>query len=248
MKSTYLNSIKRTENMSGFAGDEFSEEGGSFFEGMDEDYGNADGEGDYYASGGSAPVAYSNPYIISVENTGTVSATATVFGFNQTLGQTNFGNPTAIRITDVISGTTAGYSLLMGQTVSKPFQIGKWRFESSSSTALLQTLSLQRTDANGFTNSKPLLLSQLKDAYQYQASILESKSTFTIDGNSFFTLLVPAGATITISMYPTVIASVRSEIVTGKLMNRTVPQRTNAKNTPITVINTNENVRSISGK
>lgn len=245
MKNTYLNAIARTENMSGMDG-EFAEEGGSFFEGMDDSYG-ADG-GEYYASGASAPVAYSNPYVISVENTGTTSATATVFGFNQTLGQTNFGNPTQIVITDLISGTTAGYALLMGQSQNKPFKIGKWRFKSSSSTALEQTISIQRTDASGFAQSRPLLLSQMVDAYQYQANILESKSVLTVDGNTFFTILIPASSSITISMYPVAIASVRNEIQTGKLISTSVAPRLSAKNAPITVINTNESVKAISGQ
>lgn len=241
----FTKSIAATERMSGFDGDEFNE-GGAMFSGLEDDgYMGMDGD-ESYASGGSQGVAYTDPYIISIENTGTVSRTATIFGYSQNFGSVNFGNSVDLVFTNIVN-PTGGYSQLLVQSFTKQFKIGKWRFESTSPTQMLQTLNLYISDANGYTQSKPLPLSQLKDPYQYNAQIVESKKMITVDANTYGTIIIPAGATLTITMYPTMIASIRRKMLGGNELNSTVAPRTAAKNTPITVINTTQPVRSLGG-
>ena len=124
--------INGTERMSGFDSYDSAEGDMSYF---DDDM-SFDSDAFSYATGTSnAPL--SDPYVIQYANTTTADVTAIVFGYNDYFGATNYGNNVAAVITNLQGGT---YGRLVGQTATKNFKIGKWRFQSSNLQQLQQTL------------------------------------------------------------------------------------------------------------
>ena len=172
--------INGTERMSGFDSYDSAEGDMSYFD----DDSSFDSDAFSYASGGSsAPL--SDPYVIQYTNTTTADVTAYIFGYNDYFGASNYGNNAATVITNLQGGT---YGRLLAQSNNKFFKIGKWRFQSSTSSQLQQTLTLTHVDANGKQYSTPLNLSIMRDAYQQQSDILDVTKTLTIDGNTFISL------------------------------------------------------------
>jgi hypothetical protein len=225
--------INGTERMSGF--DDY-ESDMSYF---DDDETGSDMS---YAGGPQGSAAMSDPYVIQYVNTTPGNLTATLFGYNDNFGAVNFGNPAGITITNLQGGT---YGRLLAQSNNKFFKIGKFRFQSATSSQLQQTLQLFHVDANGKQYSSPLNLSIMRDAYQFQADIIDVTKAVTIDGNSFITFTLIAAATLVISIFPTSVLSGKAELNGGTFLNRARAPRLSGKNVAPVIIQTSQGVKGI---
>ncbi len=231
--------IAGTERMSGFDSYDSAEGDMSYFDNDSMSY--FDGDDMSYASG-SANVGVSDPYVIQYENPTGGDLTAILFGYNDYFGATNYGNPAAIVITNLQGGT---YGRLIAQSNNKFFKIGKWRFQSATSSQLQQTLQLTHVDANGKQYTTPLNLSIMRDAYQQQNDIIDVTKPLTIDGNTFITFTLKAGATLVISMFPVSVLSGKAELNGGAFMNNARAPRLSGKNVAPVIIQTTQDVKGI---
>jgi hypothetical protein len=229
--------INGTERMSGFDSYDSSEGDMSYF---DDDM-SFESDAFSYANGPSnAPL--SDPYVIQYTNTTTADVTAYIFGFNDYFVATNYGNPTAVVITNLQGGT---YGRLIAQSNNKFFKIGKWRFQSATSSQLQQTLTLNHVDANGKQYSTPLNLSIMRDAYQQQSDILDVTKTLTIDGNTYISYTLKGSATLVISMFPVAVVSGKAVLNGGTSLNTARAPRLSGKNVAPVVIQTTQDVKGI---
>ncbi len=243
-KSRELKSyINGTERMSGFDSNAEGEMG--YFN----DESGADGEyAGSYADGGTGQMQ-SQEYIVSYYNSTSATVTCILFGFNDysrydstnaTTG--NYGNPTAVTITNIQGGS---YLRLLNQSNNKNFQIGQWRFISTTSAQLTQSLTINYVDANGDVMQKPFTLSVLKDPYQFQSDTLDIRKTITIDANTFLTFPLLATTTLTIAMWPNKILSGKAKLNGLSGDGRFAIPRVSGKNAANVVIQTSQDVKSI---
>lgn len=236
-KSRELKSyINGTERMSGFDSNAEGEMG--YFN----DESGADGEyAGSYADGGTGSMQ-SQEYIVSYYNSTSATVTCILFGFNDYATSTNYGNPTTVTVTNVQGGT---YGRLINQSNNKNFQIGQWRFISTTSSQLTQSLTINYVDANGDVMQKPFTLSVLKDPYQFQSDTLDIRKTITIDANTFLTFPLLATTTLTIAMWPNKILSGKAKLNGLSGDGRFSIPRVSGKNAANVVIQTSQDVKSI---
>ena len=239
-----LNAINGTERMSGIDSYDDAEGDYAYFEDGDGDFDDIEGynEPQYGASGTSRPQIISDPYVISYHNTGLVTETAILFGYNDYFGAVNYGNPATLTLTNLQGGT---YGRLLAQSNNKFFKIGKWRFQCSTSAQLQVTLNINHVDANGKTYSSPLNLSIMRDAYQQQSDIIDVSKPVTIDGNTFITFSIYAGVIFTISMFPIAIISGKAKLNGGTSVNSARAPRLSGKNVAPVIIQTTQEVKGI---
>jgi len=231
--------INGTESMSGF--DSSYEGDMDYFD--DDDMSYFDDDDMSYATGApNASSAVSDPYVIQYVNTTAGNLTAILFGYNDNFGAANFGNPAGITITNLQGGT---YGRLIAQSNNKFFKIGKWRFQSANAAQLQQTLQLTHVDANGKQYVSPLNLSIMRDAYQQQPDIIDVTKPVTVDGNTFASFTLIAGATMVISMFPVSVISGKAELNGGALLNRARAPRLSGKNVAPVIIQTTQDVKGI---
>jgi hypothetical protein len=190
-----------------------------------------------YAGGASAP-QLSQPYVFSFKETSGADVSAVIFGFNDNFNQANFGNAATTVITNLQTGTIAGYGRMVAQSNNKQFKIGKFRFQSADAAQLQQTVQIVHTDANGNTMSQPMNLSIEKDAYQQQSDLLDVVRVVTIDGNTSLTFTLKANATLTISMFPVVINNPKVALNGGRSINSAKAPRLSGGNVAPVIINT----------
>lgn len=242
-----LSAINSTEKFSGYDGDEMSYfDDMDNFDGDDMSYFDApnDESGMSYAVGNKA-VSVSDPYVISFQNTTLGNLTAILFGYNDYFNQPNFGNNVGIVITNVQTGTTAGYGRMISQSNNKFFKIGKFRFQSTNSPQLQITMNIYHVDANGKQYITPLNLSIMRDAYQQQSDIIDVTKQVTVDGNTYVTFLLYASATLTISMFPVEVISGKARLNGGNSLNAARAPRLSGKNVAPVIIQTSQNVKGI---
>ena len=252
-----LNAINGTERMSGFDSYDNADDM-SYFDDFDGDYMNADGDYDSYdgdafsyASGGATARVVSDPYVISYQNADVVSHTGILFGYNDYYNAPNYGNDPTVTITNLQTGTTAGYGRLVAQSNNKFFKIGKWRFQCSNSAQLQVTLNINHVDANGKQYSTPLNLSIMRDAYQQQSDIIDVTKPVTVDGNTYITFLLYGGAfgtsnpALTISMFPIEVISGKAKLNGGRSLNSARAPRLSGKNVAPVIIQTTQDVKGI---
>jgi hypothetical protein len=232
--------ISGTERMSGFDSYDSYEGDMSYFD----DSSSFDGDDFSYASGGSNTMNVSDPYVIQYANTTTANVTAILFGYNDYFGSTNYGNPVAVVITNLQGGT---YGRLIAQSNNKFFKIGKWRFQSSTSTQLQQTLSINHVDANGKVQTVPLNLSIMRDAYQQQSDIIDVTRPVSVDGNTYITFTLIGSATLVISMFPVSVLSGLAVLNGGQDLNTARAPRLSGKNVAPVIIQTSQSVKGITG-
>jgi hypothetical protein len=242
------NYISGTERMSGYDSYDSAEGDMSYFDdnnsfdGDDMSYSGDDAMS--YANGGSQNVGISDPYVISYQNTTSSNVTAILFGYNDYFGSTNYGNPTAVVITNLQGGT---YGRLIAQSNNKFFKIGKWRFQSTVPSQLQQTLTINHVDANGKQYSTPLNLSIMRDAYQQQSDILDVTKPVTVDGNTYVTFTLIGSTTLTISMFPVAVLSGKAKLNGGAYDNTARAPRLSGKNVAPVIIQTTQSVKGIAG-
>jgi hypothetical protein len=241
--------IAGTERMSGFDSYDSAEGDMSYFD--DDDSSDFDGDymsaasGDDMSYAGGAPNAMSpvsDPYVVQYENTTLGDLQAILFGYNDYFGALNYGNPAGITITNLQGGT---YGRLIAQSNNKFFKIGKWRFQSATSSQLQQTLQITHVDANGKQYITPLNLSIMRDAYQFQSDILDITKPLTVDGNTFVTFTLKASAILVISIFPISLISGKAKLNGGTSVNRAKAPRLSGKNVAPVIIQTTQDVRGI---
>lgn len=241
-----LNAINRTEKFSGWDGDSMSYfDDMDSFDGDEMSYGDGMNNAFDYAGGGNQAMQVSDPYVISYQNTTAGNVTAILFGYNDYYNATNYGNPTAVVITNVQTGTTAGYGRMIAQSNNKFFKIGKWRFQSTVSSQLQVTLNIYHVDANGKQYITPLNLSIMRDAYQQQSDIIDVTKQVTVDGNTYITFPLIASQTLTISMFPIEVISGKAKLNGGNSLNSAIAPRLSGKNVAPVIIQTSQNVKGI---
>jgi hypothetical protein len=148
-------------------------------------------------------------------------------------------------ITNLQTGTTAGYGRLIAQSNNKFFKIGKWRFQCSTSAQLQVTLNINHVDANGKQYSTPLNLSIMRDAYQQQSDIIDVTKPVTVDGNTYITFVLYAAAILTISMFPIEVISGKAKLNGGRSLNSARAPRLSGKNVAPVIIQTTQDVKGI---
>lgn len=235
--------IQGTERMSGFDSYDSAEGDMSYFD--DDDMSYFDNDGMSYASGPGAHHALSDPYVIQYQNTTTNDVTAILFGYNDYFGAFNYGNPAAVIITNLQTGTTAGYGRMIAQSNNKFFKIGKWRFQSATSAQLQITLQLTHVDANGKQYITPLNLSIMRDAYQQQSDIIDVSKPLTVDANTYIQFTLKASATFVISVFPVAILSGKAKLNGGANLNTARAPRLSGKNVAPVIIQTTQDVKGI---
>lgn len=232
--------INGTERMSGF--DDYEGNMSYFDDGDDNAFDYIDGDNLSYAGGSPSQTLVSDPYVIQYVNTTTTATTAYLFGFNDYFGATNYGNPASVVITNLQGGT---YGRLIAQSNNKNFKIGKWRFQSTTSSQLQVTMLINHVDANGKVQTTPLNLSIMRDAYQQQSDIIDVTKIVTVDANTFITFTLAGSATLVISMFPVAILSGKAELNGGAYLNSARAPRLSGKNVAPVIIQTTQDVRGI---
>lgn len=244
--------IDETERMSGFDSYDSAEGDMSYFDdesGFDgDDMSFFDGDEMSYASG-NAPIAVSDPYVVSYYNPTTGNVTAYLFGFNDFNNQTNYGNNASVVITNVQTGAVGtapgGYQRIISQSNNKNFKVGKWRFQSTTAAQLQITVQIVHVDSNGKQYTTPLNLSILRDAYQFQSDIIDITKPVTVDANTYLTFSLIAGATLTISIFPVSIISGKAKLNGGHALNKARAPRLSGKNVAPVIIQTGQEVKGI---
>ena len=154
------------------------------------------------ATGESDSAPTSQPYIVNIKNTNTVSGfPVTILGAYSTLAFTspNYQNNGAISITMGITGVTYGEFLY--QSMNKPFVVGLTYLQSSTANQVLETLTLIQKDVNGNESQKTLV--PTIDPYQQQSTIIAVKFSYKIDGFTAVVISsVLASTTAKIYFYP----------------------------------------------
>jgi len=245
--------IKGAERMSNF---DYNDADGdvSMFDaeglyGDDTSMSGADGYAD--ASGQSVMNTMSEPYIVQYANTVTTGGGTAVFmGYNDYFGTGGtFGTTGSISVTNLQGGS---YGRLLAQSQNKPFHIQKWRFQAASAMAvsnvtsqLAVTITINYVDGNGNLTTKPFNMSVLKDLYQQVTDAIDCTKPINFDGNTFLTIPILAGCTLTMSAYPTMILSDKSVLNGGNKAVISRAPRLSGKNVAPVIIQTTQDVRGI---
>jgi hypothetical protein len=228
------------EKMSGYDGMDYFEGDLSSFD-DDMDYFDGD-DAMSFATGNASAENVSDPYVIQYANSTLGTLTAVLFGYNNNFQSTTFGNPVGVTVTN-LQGSS--YLALLGQTSNKPLKIGKWRFQSASSSQLSQTLTISHFDANGKQYSTPLNLSIMRDAYQFQSDILDITKVIVVDANTQITFPLLASTTLVISMFPVAVLSSKAVLNGGTSLNTAIAPRLSGKNVAPVIINTNQRIGGV---
>lgn len=228
------------EKMSGYDGMDYFEGDLSSFD-DDMDYFDGD-DAMSFATGNATSENVSDPYVIQYANSTLGTLTAVLFGYNNNFQSTTFGNPVGVTVTN-LQGSS--YLALLGQTSNKPLKIGKWRFQSASSSQLSQTLTISHFDANGKQYSTPLNLSIMRDAYQFQSDILDITKVIVVDANTQITFPLLASTTLVISMFPVAVLSSKAVLNGGTSLNTAIAPRLSGKNVAPVIINTNQRIGGV---
>lgn len=155
------------------------------------------------ASGGSSAGlggATSQPYILNIANgAAPVLANVVVGGAYTNLQATNFGNVAAVAITMGIASLTYGEFLY--QTMNKPFVVGATYLSSSTTSQVLETLTIAQKDINGNESSKVIV--PTIDPYQQQTDKVVIAFNWKFDGFTSVTISqLLANATLKMYLYP----------------------------------------------
>lgn len=228
------------EKMSGYDGMDYFEGDLSSFD-DDMDYFDGD-DAMSFATGNASAENVSDPYVIQYSNSTLGTLTAVLFGYNNNFQSPTFGNPVGVTVTN-LQGSS--YLAFLGQTSNKPLKIGKWRFQSASSSQLSQTLTISHFDANGKQYSTPLNLSIMRDAYQFQSDILDITKVIVVDANTQITFPLLASTTLVISMFPVAVLSSKAVLNGGTSLNTAIAPRLSGKNVSPIIINTNQRIGGV---
>jgi hypothetical protein len=201
---------ERNENFLNFDGDGYGDD----FNFAD-DFNSFAGDENFMMATGAESAPTSQPYIVVVKNTSTVSDinAVTVLGAFSAIGQAApaYGNAAGISISMGIAGIS--YTEFLYQSMQKPFVVGLTYLQSGSANQVLETLTLISKDANGNVSQKTLV--PTIDPYQNQNTNVVIKFNYKIDGfTSIVISSVLAGQTAKLYFYPSDVSSL-SRVLNG---------------------------------
>jgi len=169
------------------------------------DKGFSNATGSMPASMTKAPT--SQPYVINVTSTsGSPVADFSILGSNTFLygsaGATWTNGSLVIGSITISSGTPGvTYQQMLAQFTQQPFTCGLTYYKSSTAGQIDQILSVITRDANGNSQTMPIV--PTIDPYQQQSNVIVIPNVFTVDGfTSVVIASVLANATVTFQLYP----------------------------------------------
>lgn len=184
--------------------------------------------------GASAPT--SQPYIITITNTGTASANFDVLGSFEKLGSATFtsGNLVDGDVTISSGIPNVTYQQMLYQFQTTPFSVGLTYIQSTNGSQLLEVISVNTRDANGNLAQKPL--TPVVDPYQQQTTVLAMRQGYRIDGyTKLIIATVLASATVKLYLYPSDNINVARGLA-GRSANREFSSPGIVKAQPVKVI------------
>ena len=163
---------------------------------------------DFYgadASSMGAPSApTSQPYIVTITNTGSAVNNFDVLGSFEYINNNGFnasGNLVigAVTISSAIPNVT--YQQMLYQFMVSPYSTGLTYIQSATTNQVLETISVNTKDANGNIAQKVFV--PTIDPYQFQSTIIAMKFGYRIDGYTKLIIQsVLANATVKLYFYP----------------------------------------------
>jgi hypothetical protein len=175
---------------------------------FDDDLSFTAGEDFFNAEGGSpsigAPSApTSQPYIITITNTGAAVNNFEVLGSYEYLNNAGFSSGSltigSITIASAIPNVT--YQQMLYQFMISPYSTGLTYIQSATANQVLETISVNTKDANGNIAQKVFV--PTVDPYQFQSTIIAMKYGYRIDGYTKLIIAsVLANATVKLYFYP----------------------------------------------
>jgi hypothetical protein len=194
----YLSDAQNRAHESFANADGFFDDDLSFTAG--EDFFGADGS----ASSMGAPSApTSQPYIITITNTGAAVSNFEVLGSYEFINNAGFSGGSltvgSVTISSAIPNVT--YQQMLYQFMLSPFSTGLTYIQSATTNQVLETISVNTKDANGNIAQKVFV--PTVDPYQFQATIIAMKFGYRIDGYTKLIIQnVLANATVKLYFYP----------------------------------------------
>jgi len=149
----------------------------------------------------SAPT--SQPYIITLTNTGAAVSNFEVLGSYEFINNAGFSSGSltigSVTISSAIPNVT--YQQMLYQFMVSPYSTGLTYIQSATANQVLETISVNTKDANGNIAQKVFV--PTIDPYQFQSTIIAMKYGYRIDG---YTKLIIAtiltNATVKLYFYP----------------------------------------------
>lgn len=154
-------------------------------------------------AGMPAAAPTSQPYIVSITNTGTLVSNFDVLGSFEKLGSATFtsGNLVDGNVTISSGIPNVTYQQMLYQFQTTPFSIGLTYIQSTSASQLLEVISVNTRDANGNLAQKPL--TPVVDPYQQQTTVLALRQGYRIDGYTKLIIAnILASTTVKLYLYP----------------------------------------------
>ena len=193
----YLNDAQNRAHESFANADGFFDDDLSFTAG--EDFFGADGSANMGAP--SAPT--SQPYIITVTNTGAAVANFEVLGSYEYINNAGFSGGSltigSVTISSAIPNVT--YQQMLYQFMVSPYSTGLTYIQSATTNQVLETISVNTKDANGNIAQKVFV--PTIDPYQFQTTIIAMKFGYRIDGYTKLIMQsILANATVKLYFYP----------------------------------------------
>lgn len=192
----YLSDAQNRAHESFANADGFFDDDLSFTAG--EDFFNQDG-----GSMGAPSAPTSQPYIITLTNTGAAVSNFEVLGSYEYINNAGFsaGSLTigSVTISSAIPNVT--YQQMLYQFMVSPYSTGLTYIQSATANQVLETISVNTKDANGNIAQKVFV--PTVDPYQFQSTIIAMKYGYRIDGyTKLIVATILANATVKLYFYP----------------------------------------------
>lgn len=176
---------------------------------FDDDLSFTAGEDFFNAEGGSSPsmgapsAPTSQPYIITITNTGAAVSNFEVLGSYEYLNNAGFSSGSltigSVTIASAIPNVT--YQQMLYQFMISPYSTGLTYIQSATANQVLETISVNTKDANGNIAQKVFV--PTVDPYQFQSTIIAMKYGYRIDGyTKLIIATILANATVKLYFYP----------------------------------------------
>ena len=193
----YLSDAQNRAHESFANADGFFDDDLSFTAG--EDFFNAEGS----PSMGAPSAPTSQPYIITLTNTGAAVSNFEVLGSYEYINNAGFtsGSLTigSVTISSAIPNVT--YQQMLYQFMVSPYSTGLTYIQSATANQVLETISVNTKDANGNIAQKVFV--PTIDPYQFQSTIIAMKYGYRIDGYTKLIIAsILANATVKLYFYP----------------------------------------------
>jgi hypothetical protein len=193
----YLSDAQNRANESFANADGFFDDDLSFTAG--EDFFNAEGS----PSMGAPSAPTSQPYIITITNTGAAVSNFEVLGSYEFINNAGFSSGSltigSVTISSAIPNVT--YQQMLYQFMVSPYSTGLTYIQSATANQVLETISVNTKDANGNIAQKVFV--PTIDPYQFQSTIIAMKYGYRIDGyTKLIIATILANATVKLYFYP----------------------------------------------